>query len=110
MRALCRLNAGRGRLEGLADSDLAPGGRPRSSDAHFGLYDENDTHQGEPSCMSTPADSARLGCTLDLFVRRRVDRNLARHVAGAIEVHGHSRSPDALQDCPAESLAGGETP
>ena len=60
MRTLCRLNGARGRLEGFADSDLTPGGGPRSYDA-LGLYDENDTHQGEPSCMSTPADSAPFG-------------------------------------------------
>ena len=45
MLALCRLNGARGRLEGFADSDLTPAGGPRSYDAHFGLYDENDTHQ-----------------------------------------------------------------
>jgi hypothetical protein len=39
MLALCRLNGARGRLEGFADSDLTPGGGPRSYDAHFGLYD-----------------------------------------------------------------------
>jgi hypothetical protein len=65
------------------------------SDTRPLLWGKSDTRQRESFLRAPPADAVRSGYSLDLlgnlFGRRRVDRNLAGHVVGAIEVRGHGQ-------------------